>query len=178
MIDLTGEEEHCKVMRTLYLYQKRRELCDLTLVSCDGHELDAHAGVLAAASLVLRKELEKCERGLYTVVTPFKHRELLTLIHFAYTGKNMTIERYRVGLFKEMGLLRSENEMSHMKIVVKLLHKFAAKGLFCNTACCRRNGETEPTQSYVLAVKHSFLTNNVPKNSMVIAHEYRKASYS
>ena len=169
VIDLKRDEEQCKLLKTLYLFQKKGQLCDLTLVARDGQESVAHAGVLAAACSLMRKELEDCDRGIYTIMTPLTQREILAFIHFAYTGKVMNIPLYRVDIFKKMSLLQSENKMSHIRTVVKLLYEFADKGLFCNTACCRRNGEREPAQSYVLAAKHALLTH-IPNDSMTFVH--------
>ena len=155
-------------METLHLFQQKAHLCDITLVACDGKKVVAHAGVLAASSSLLRKELEECKLGTYTIITPFTRREILTVIRFAYTGKKVVTLRHH--FFKEMAFLQSEDEITHMKTVVEFLNEFAAKGLFCNTACCQRNGETEPTQSYVLAARYPLLSQGIPNLSMVIAH--------
>ena len=160
-------------MRTLYIFQKRRQLCDVTLVSHDDSQEPVHAGVLAAASSMMRKKLEECKRGIYTILTPFSRLEMVELIHFAYTGywriKQMKHIEHVEQLFCGLGLLQSENEMSHMKTVIKSLQEFAAKGLFCNMGCYRRNEGAEPTQSYVVAAKYPILAH-IPNNSLVIAH--------
>ena len=126
----------------------------------------AHAGVLAAASLLLRKELEECDRGTYTIVTGFSEPEIRSFIIFAYTGIEMDPMLHRLS---ELYILRCDDNITHMNIVVSLLHQFATRGLFCNMARCRRHEDMEPVQSYVIAAKHPFFAEDIPKHSMVIA---------
>ena len=91
------------LLATINGYQQRGHLCDVTLISSDGREFHAHAGILAAASSVLAQELSACERGNYTIKMKMNYMGTDAIIHFAYTGLK---RHFTVFLSYKIGLLR------------------------------------------------------------------------
>ena len=130
--EVSESEEHSpqELMMRLHQFQREGHLCDLTLISSDGEEFMAHAGIVAAASSLLRQELQECKRGNYTVETSFSGRELTAFIHYAYTGDTTDPT---LSTFEEFYLLHDERDIeSHADEIISLLDQFANKGLLCN----------------------------------------------
>ena len=88
MFDAIDEEqENTKnTLGNLHQMQQAGDLCDVTLVSSDGEQFVAHAGILAAASSLPKEELVECEPGNDNIVTSFIGREISAYIHYAYKG--------------------------------------------------------------------------------------------
>ena len=158
----------------LYAFQQERHLCDVTLVSSDGRQFMAHAGVLAAASELLRQELEECDRGNYKIETSLSGQEINTFIHYAYSGDKSDP---LLSSFTLMGLLCDVcDKKSHPKAVIALINTFADQGLFCNMACLTMEGDTKPSHSYMLAAKCPFVSSHIKYGSMVTV-QYGSLSY-
>ena len=153
------------LLRTLYHFQQEGYLCDITLVASNGREFTAHAGVLAAASLLLKQELEECERGNYRVVTSLSGQEVHSLIHYAYTGETSDP---LLSSFTEMGLLCDKyGNQYHVQMMLSLLTEFAERGLFCNVACYDIKGQVQPAHSYIVAAKYTLLSKDILSESLV-----------
>ena len=163
------DEEEQNLLRTLHQMQQDGNLCDLTLVSSDGEQFVAHAGILAAASFLLKRKLEECKRGHYIVVTSFNGPEISALIHYAYTG-DMTDPL--LSSFTDMGLLC--DTLSHAKAIMLLLYLFSIKGLFCNMLWHGKQGAIQAVHSYMLAAIYPDIT--LPKGNLAILNVHLAAS--
>ena len=157
-----------KTLWTLHQMQKVGDLCDVTLVSSDGEQFVAHAGILAAASSLLKQELAECEQGHYNIVTSFSGREIRVLIHYAYTGDTTDP---LLSSFTDMGLLCHTNDLlSHATDILSLLHHFYQRGVFCNMSFRGKKGDTVLGHAYLLAANAHNLSHYIPNQSSVNLH--------
>ena len=163
-----GMENTQNKLRTLHQIQKAGDLCDVTLVSADGEQFVAHAGILAAASSLLKQELAECESGNYNIVTSFSGREISALIHYAYTGDTTDP---LLSSFTDMGLLcDTHGLLSHAAAILSLLHDFCHRGVFCNMSFCGNEGDTESGHAYLLAANCPTLSHHITNQSRVNLH--------
>ena len=154
-----------KVLHILHGFQRTGDFCDVTLVSSDGDEFVAHAGVIAAASTLLKEKMEACYRGNYTVGTAFSGQEIRAFIDYAYTGN--TNDPLLLGL-TDLGLLcHLSDSPKHAREVLSLLHNFAIKALFCNMAFPTILGDVQPSHSYLLTAKYNFLSTHIKQHSIL-----------
>ena len=149
----------------LYQFQQDGYLCDVTVVSCDGEEVVAHAGVLAAVISEFREKLVGCTHGYYTIETNLNMNEILVLIHFAYTG---TIMSSNLGDYTQL-CLSSEiyTDVAHENKILRALDEFTNKGWFCNMAWENEFSEMKPVQTYVMAAKYNFLACDILNQNRV-----------
>ena len=158
----------CKEMGllgTLYQYQQAGHLCDVTVMSSEGKQYKAHAGVLAAASAELADELCQCSRGNYTIEMSLNSVETEAFIHFVYTGKQNMLKHCDSSKLEYLCDLNRTG--SHEQLVISQLDEFADKGLFCNMACYGTAGEIQPCHSYVIAAKYEFMSDAIQTGSIV-----------
>ena len=161
------DEEHPshKLLRTLHQFQQEGDLCDVTVVSSDGEAFEAHAGVLAAASSVLKRQLEQCQRGNYQILTSFSGHEIITFILYAYTGERT--DPLLSGM-TGMGLLCEKyDNVSHAEMMLSMLSEFAIRGLFCNMSYHNTQGSIQPAHSYLLAAKCPIVLQHVTSETML-----------
>ena len=155
-------------LKTLHQMQQLGERCDVTLVSAGGEHFKAHAGILAAASSLLKQELAKCKPGYYNIVTSFSGREISVLIHYAYTGDTTDP---LLSSFTDMGLLCDTNDLlSHAAAILSLLHHFSQRGVFCNLNFHSTQGDTESGHAYLLAANCPTLSQHITNRSRVNLH--------
>ena len=149
----------------LYQFQQDGYLCDVTVVSCDGEEVVAHAGVLAAVISEFRDKLVECTNGYYTIETNLTMNEILVLIHFAYTG---TIMSSNLGDYTQL-CLSSEiyTDVAHENKILRALDEFTNKGWFCNMAWENEFSEMKPVQTYIMAAKYNFLACDILNQNRV-----------
>ena len=153
-----------ELLHTLYRFQKQGHLCDITVVSSDGEAIVAHAGVLAAASSVLKQQLQECHRGHYRIVTSFSNHTLHTFIHYAYTGD---VHHSLFSTFNNMGL---SCHVSHADVMMSRLHQFANRGLYCNMSLHSPQGDIRPAHSYLIAAKYPILSQLFIRQGMIHVH--------
>ena len=156
------------ILNTLYRMQQTGDLCDVTLVSFDGEQFVAHAGILAAASSLLKQELAECQPGNYNIVTSFIGREISALIHYAYTGDTTDS---LLSSFTDMGLLCDMNGLlSHAAEILSLLHDFSQRGVFCNMSFRCNIGDTESGHAYLLVANCPTLSHHITNQSKINLH--------
>ena len=181
------------LLDTLYQFQQNGHLCDATLVSCEGHELKVHAGVLAAASPVLAQELAQCVRGHYTIQTSLPEEDIYTIIHSIYTGQKLDkelIQKSQLGLGNQSmsdgftgfsshaddrlsdDSISSEDHnqdssLSYAIDIILRLCSFLEDGLYCDSTVYRENGESQLAHSYILAAKMPFFSSFIKTGSCV-----------
>ena len=162
MVEVFSDKD---VLATLHEYQKTGHLCDVIILSSEGGEFVAHAGVLAAASPQLAGELRNCERGNYIIEMALNSEETEAFIHIAYTGQRRDLEYG--DLANVDCLFDVSGAVSHEQLVMSRLEEFAEKGLFCNMAWYGTPGETKPSHSYVIAAKFDFMSDEIETGSIV-----------
>ena len=129
--------------------------------------MSAHAGVLAAASSELEKQLTRCERGTYHIILPFTSEEITPFVDFVYTGTNNSTDFASWKILNKFCDNIVSNTTSHASKIVSKLHQFGEKGLFCNMACYAISGDIEPCHSFLMAAKWNFLSDNIKNDSIV-----------
>ena len=160
---MDGERKN--TLKILHKFQQDGYLCDIALVSFDGKTFLGHAGVLAAASSLIREELEDCDRGNYTIFTSFSHKSLRAFIDYAYTGDTSNPVLLELD---DLGLLCNKYvAYSHAETIISVLYEFSTIGLLCNMAYHSRHGNIQPAHSYVLAAKYMSLSEHFTQQSIV-----------
>ena len=168
MDDFERQEIPEEIMMTLHRFQREDHLCDLTLISSSGNQFVAHAGVLAAASSLLRNLLQECELGNYTIEMLLSDQEIRTLIDYAYTGNQTDPLMANLG---DMGLHCYENDdlsHSHAAVTLSFLYQFAKKGLFCNMSCQNTGGDLEQDHTYMFLSRFTFLSEHISRQSLLL----------
>ena len=160
------------ILTTLHYFQKACHLCDVNLVSHDGQQFFAHAGVLAASSSILEKELSKCDCGNYTIILPLNYEETHLLIEFAYTGHK---KRALASCSDELSRFCDEGDSrTHAEKVLRKLHEYSENGLFCNMDWYPVVGDVYPGHAFLLAAKFDFLSRHIRTGSLVTVHVSEK----
>ena len=125
----------------------------------------AHAGVLAATSSLMEKELSSCERGSYHITLPLNSEEMDLFIDFAYTGEKSHVCSWRnVNKFCDDIF---PNRVLHATNIMSKLHEFGDRGLFCNMACHIVDGGIQPCHSYLMAAQCDFLSENIKSGTVI-----------
>ena len=157
-----------QILNALYRMQQSGDLCDVTLVTSDGEQFVAHAGILAAACSLLKQELAECALGNYNIVTSFSGREISVLIQYAYTGDTTDP---LLSSFTDMGLLCDTNGLlSHAAAILSLLHDFYQRGVFCNMSVRCNEGDIESGHAYLVAAICPRLLEYITNQSRVNLH--------
>ena len=153
------------LLKKLYQFQQNGYLCDVTVMSCDGEEVVAHAGVLAAALSEFREKMEECDPGHYTLVTSMTKNEIIDLIHYAYTGDNSS------SIMNNLSAMYSSSETStdkaHEDNIRRSLNEFSNQGLFCNMTWQSKQSKMQPALNYVMAAKYNVLEDSIVDQSEV-----------
>ena len=165
---MDADQQRKQLLKNLHHLQRKGHLCDLTMVTSSGRAFVAHSAVVAAASSLLKQEMEGCERGRYTINTSFSAEEIKAFIHYAYTGDKTSP---LLSGFPEMGLLcdRYDNR-SVAEVIISLLLQFANEGLFCNTVYYGRPGNIKSAHCYLLAARYPVLSPLIANKSRLILH--------